>query len=212
VGAIAFTGDRNAPGKKDYTGAFRPEAERFARYYGGRVVSIPLDISQAAQRTRMIAALRDMRSVCQGPVVGFFCHGFSKRIELGFDRTSIPSLVKELEKSGIHDVALYTCSTGMGANGGDGNFADLLRDEMCRQGLTECRVVAHSTAGHTTMNPHKRFFHVLGSSVGGIGGVEVSRSGSRTWRRWRERLRAPNDTLRFQLPRMDLAEIVEEIS
>jgi hypothetical protein len=212
MGAIAFVGDRNAPGKRDWSGAFLPEATKFAAFYGGTVVRIPLDATKAWQRDAMITALRKAK-IGYDPVVGIFCHGFTRRIELGFDLTTVGSLARELAKVGAMDVGLYTCSTGAGKGpGGDGGFADGLRDALCAEKAVECRVVAHVTPGHATMNPHKRFFHGLGSTVGGVGGVDVLTPTSKHWRAWRARLRDPKDTLRYLLPRLDFAQILEEVA
>jgi hypothetical protein len=50
---------------------------------------------------------------------------------------------------------LYACSTGDDPDGdpdtapgsGDGSFADCLRDNLCDRWSTQCRVMAHTTAG-----------------------------------------------------------------
>lgn len=213
MSAIAFVGDRNSPGKRDWSGAFKPEAERFAKYYGGHVVTVPLDRPAKYQRELVEQRLQEAGAKYSDPLVGFFCHGFSRRIELGFNNTTLPQLVQALYEINAQDVALYCCSTGSAGPSGDGGFADTLRDMLCKRDLTECRVLAHSTAGHATMNPNKRLFHGLGSSVGGIGGIDpISKKDAKRWRAWAKRLRDPKDTFRFEIARMDLADIAEALS
>lgn len=199
---LAFTGDRNRQGRKDWSGAFWPEAKRFTP----DVVQVPLrgERHMPEQRTQIVDAIRAVRPT----VVAFFCHGLTRGIELGFRRPQAGELAAVLAEVGCDRVALYCCSTGGGPGiGGDGGFADCLRDAMCRAGLVDCRVVAHVTAGHATMNPRKRFFEGLGSPVGGIGGMDVVRPRSALWSRWCRRLRDTDDPLRFQLVEMTVGEI-----
>lgn len=209
---LAFTGDRNRPGKKDWSGAFLPEAKRFASADEDVVDEIPLTSAKgderaqhrAHQRIVIASAIRELRP----SVVGFFCHGLTREIELGFDRKTVGELAAALADVGCDRVALYCCSTGSGPGvGGEGGFADALRDAMCREGLVWCRVVASITAGHTTANPNKRFFEGRGSPVGGLGGVDIVRKGSALWKPWRRALRDPRDPLRFELADLDVGEI-----
>jgi hypothetical protein len=110
-------------------------------------------------------------------------------------------------------VALYCCSTGAASSadayaefGGDGGFADRLRDALCVAGGVHCTVDAHTTAGHTTMNPYVRRFEGRGSRVGGVGGFDlVSPKSGDLWRRWRRALR--ETSLRYRFPVMSVAEI-----
>jgi len=69
------------------------------------------------------------------------------------------------------NVALMACSTGKdvkGKEGGEGSFADALRDELVEQGHEGANVAGHTTAGHTTGNPLGRYF--TGKDEGGGGG------------------------------------------
>jgi hypothetical protein len=74
-------------------------------------------------------------------------------------------------------VVLYACSTGndpdddpdTAPGSGEDSFADVLRDDLCWAGSIWCRVVAHTTAGHTTQNPWLKFFDGKGSPYGGVG-------------------------------------------
>ena len=179
---LAFTGDRNRPGKKDFTGAFYPEAKKFT----DQVFTVPLDRTPEYKRDLVVARIRAVRPSS----VGFFCHGLTRKMELGFDTGTVNELASALADVGCSKVSLYCCSTGGGKGlGGDGGFADELRDAMCRHGLITCRVLAHTTSAHTTMNPFKRVFDGLGSSVGGTGGQWVVKPGSELWKVWRRRLK-----------------------
>ncbi|UJR81505.1 hypothetical protein [Sandaracinus amylolyticus] len=203
---LAFTGDRNRPGKKDWSGAFAPEALRFAGH-ARDVARIPLDATASDMRMLISASIRSA-----GPsIVGFFCHGLTRRIELGFDMGTVDELAAALAEVGCSRVALYACSTGSGKGpGGDGGFADALRDAMCRAGLVDARVLAHETAGHATQNPRKRFFDGMGSPVGGVGGYWIVEPGSSLWKPWTRRLREDAD-FRLTLVEMCVGEIHREL-
>ncbi|MBK7153843.1 MAG: hypothetical protein IPH72_19025 [Sandaracinaceae bacterium] len=63
--------------------------------------------------------------------------------------------------------------------GGDGGFADQLRDALAAHGLTG-HVDAHAKPGHTTKNPHLRRFHMDGGP--GVGGEWLVEPGTALWR------------------------------
>lgn len=192
--------------RKDVTGAFRPEALEFARIHGG--VASSIDNRQSADRMRadVLATLE-----AAGPVaaVAFFCHGWASGIQLGFRLPQVMELAEAIADvcpSGAPIVPLYCCSTASGlrrsAPGGDGGFADRLRDALCVVGATGCRVIAHSTAGHTTRNPWVRDFSGPEAAVGGSWLVEPW---GPEWRRWVRTLRGPGDErLRFPMRRYPL--------
>jgi hypothetical protein len=204
---LAFTGDRNSPGKKDFTGAFLPEALKFVKLYGGVApVRISLDAKPYVQRNYVLQAIHEAGSAVD--LVAFFCHGFTKRIQLGFDKKTAGELARALNEVACDRVALYACSSGSGIGpGGDGGFADTLRDELCKVGITDCRVLAHEVSGHTTMNRRKRFFDGMDSPVGGVGGYDIVPPTSPLWKRWGQRLRDPKDALRFEINFMTVGEI-----
>jgi hypothetical protein len=205
---LAFTGDRNRPGKKDWSGAFLPEAQRFASGAPDPFI-IPLGAPSAQQRGLVTSIIRGHRP----SIVGFFCHGLTRRIELGFGTSTAHELAAVLAEVGCSRVALYACSTGSGKGpGGDGGFADALRDAMCRAGLADARVMAHETAGHATQNPRKRFFDGMGSPVGGVGGYWIVEPGSSLWKPWVRRMRDARDPLRFRLAEMTVGEIHRELA
>lgn len=206
---LAFTPDRNQKAA-DYSGAFKPEAKKFATHFNGQVVEVPLDKNSSFQRDTVLGAIE----LAPGPLecVAFFCHGFQNRIQLGFSSVTVENLAAALAGRHCSRVALYACSTGAGPGpGGDNGFADRLRDSMCARGLTDCRVLAHRTAGHTSSNPAKRFFEGMGSPIGGTGGFDVVSSSSSLWPKWAKRCRATKDLLRFRIMWMSVAEIHQEL-
>lgn len=208
---LAITGDRNTGSKRDWSGAFAPEAARYVAGgdSGSAVVTVPLDARSEMQRGIALRAIAE-----HAPTeLAFFCHGFTRRIQLGFSLVHLHALAAALSSVGCDRVALYACSTGGGPGvGGDGGFADALRDALCTHGLTSCRVLAHRTPGHASMNPRKALFEGRGSPVGGVGGTDIVRPGSTLWRRWCTRLRAPGDPLRWQLLSMEIGEIHRDLA
>lgn len=207
----------NTLGKKDVTGAFRPEAERFCdAHEGSAIVTFDNRIWPLARRNEVLSALYGVSA--QPPdAVAFFCHGWSTGIQAGFSRLHLAELAEAIWLLDVDHVVLYCCSTGDGphdskyaaAGTGDDSFADKLRDALCAQGAVDCRVAAHTTAGHTTRNPNVIFFDGMGSSVGGVGGYMPVGRKSPLWAKWRKALRTTD--LRFRFPFMSVAEIHSEL-
>jgi hypothetical protein len=218
---LVFAPQYNTAGKKaDATGAFQPEAQAFARHHGvpkNQVVYVDNTLSKREMRQTVLGVVAAFRQGASGgkppDAVAFFCHGQGKRIQFGFDTTNVADLAKAMTGIVAPRVALYACNTGkasdaeaLAAFGGDGGFADALRDALCQAGATECQVDAHTTAGHTTMNPNVRRFQGMGSPVGGVGGFYIVHPKQKNlWKKWRTVLRETN--LRFDFPFMSVAEI-----
>lgn len=214
--AVIFTGNANTEGKRDYTGAFRPEADRFAalcRARGFDVSTHALDLgaSKAAQRSSTAAALGLGGGI---GLAAWVCHGWRTGIQLGYSSAQLGELAAALRDGGASEdvtVALYCCSTAAGpGRDGDGGFADGLRDALCAAGLRRCRVLAHDRAGHTTRNPYAREFVGAGSPVGGTGGTWVVAPGSTLWRPWVRALAGTGD-LRFRMALQTTAETHAEL-
>jgi hypothetical protein len=210
----------NTPGKKDVTGAFAPEADKFLNLHGtGGVETFDNRKPMAARRREVLELLKDGVDF---DAIAFFCHGWSNGIQAGFTRANVAQLAKALDKAweplGDARVVLYCCSTGadpedspvQAAGTGDNSFADRLRDALCALGDTACRVTAHDTVAHTTMNPHALFFDGMGSPVGGAGGYYPVAPGSPLWPKWRKALRTTD--MRFEFPFMSIAEIHAELA
>lgn len=217
---LIFAPNDNTKGRHDATGAFQPEARRFAAAHGC-VEPLTLIVNKGADKASMREDVLARLSTCEGlaPLycVAFFCHGYRRGIQLGFDNGNVARLAKAIAAVSKPDVRvpLYACDTGRDADqdrkddlaafGGDGGFADQLRDALCRHGCVDCVVYAHTTPGHATRNPYVRIFPGNGSPVGGTGGSWVVAPGSSLWRAWRVKLREGN--LRYEFPFMSVADV-----
>lgn len=213
TGYLALAPLHNSEGRRDATGAFQPEAEAWLDAQGltgaeAEAVLIDNRWTNLAMRRAVIRALE-----CALPdVLGIFCHGWGTGIQFGFSIGHVDSLAEAIHVDGdvAPRVALYCCSTGKGPGvGGDGGFADMLRDALCRAGSVYCRVDAHTTAGHCTRNPYVRRFEGGGSASGGSGGAWIVTPASALWDRWRAALR--DTDLRLRYPTMTVAEIHAEL-
>ena len=215
--ALIFAPKFDSPGRKDATHAFQPEARRYQQVRGGKLVHID---NRRDSGTRGEAVIDEIARHADGwwRTIAFFCHGTSRDIQLGFNRRNVAELARAIARTSERDVRvlLYCCSTASTihalvgkAVGGDGGFADELRDALCREGATHCRVMGHDTVGHSGRNPYVRFFDGAGSPVGGAGGTQVVRPGSKLWSRWREELFTD---FRFHMPHMEIGQIHEALT
>lgn len=220
---LCFVPDANTPGTKDVDGAFLPEARAFARHHGadpGQVIKrFPATASLPARRTACTQALRSLAEPVD--VLAFFCHGWRSGLQAGYQLAQIPTLALLLAQRmtvGAY-VLLYACETGRDQDsdhvddqrpgpGGDGGFADELRDaleELDRQ----VTVMGHTTAGHCTWNPHARLFTLGVGCAGGCWAVEPK---SALWPAWVRAMRDPRSTLRYRFWSMTAEEIAAELA
>jgi len=204
MNGIILTPDRNRDGG-DFTGAFKPESERFAVCQGipaERIHRIDISASHPGMRAEVCTTIQSYRGL---DFVAVFCHGWkpdpSKGItrwglQLGFntDRDGgLVSLASAILEAGAPDcrIILYACSTGGGDQGGDNGLADVLRDR------TGFQVDAHSSIGHTTSNPDVVRF----DREPGIGGTPLIPRDDILFQKWKSRLKdRDSDPLRFQFP------------
>lgn len=219
---LILTPDRNVH-RRDYSIVFGPEAERYKRALDNhgklsdRFNSTIHKINVARPMARRRAQTLDIiDSVPSGTLDGvtFFMHGWPKGIQCGFRlndaKTFVDHLVPKL-RDGVGTavsmpliINLFCCLTGdvpgsgnsdakkLGP-GGDGGFADRVRDELCRAGYPWVKVYAHTTKGHSTRNPFVRVMHGDGSPVGGDGGrfaIPPPKRGapSPMWKAWKAAL------------------------
>jgi hypothetical protein len=188
---IVITPDRNVH-STDFVGAFEPESLTFMQVVPGKHKLIKFDASKGMPtRQRQVFAELDKLKGADFSGIAFFCHGWHNGIQPGIRTANIPELVqlvRNATKTGndaksVLYVPLYCCSTAAKGDvpeaasetGGDGGFADTLRDAFCAQGTPWVRVYGHTTAGHTTQNPQVRVFEGKGSTVGGMGGEVLVR-------------------------------------
>ena len=203
----------NTGTKRDATGAFQPEAVAFVDPIPLPNSTLPATIDNSLPAAKMRAEVAARIRGFAPDVLAFFCHGWRTGIQFGWNLDSIDTLASVIAESCTSDapiVALYACSTASGGVGGDGGFADQLRDALCQAGAVNCRVDAHDRPGHTTRNPYVRRFEGQGSTVGGTGGQWIVAPGSALWKPWRTALQKTDLRLRF--PLMTIAEIHEEVT
>lgn len=219
---LIFCPDQDSPGKKDCSGAFLPEARAFARHHGAApeevIKRFPARLELAQRRASTSLAIKQVGAPID--VLAFFCHGWPSGIQAGFRRADVLLLARllsaHMRPAGY--VAIYGCDTARDLDnetndrtitgpGGDGGFADSLRDacEVLGQRVT---VMGHCSAGHTTENPHARFF---APGCGGRGGHWYVEPGSALWPLWVRALKDPRNTLRYRFYWMSPAEIADEL-
>ena len=208
--ALAFAAGVNTPGKSDATGAFLPEGRAFKKHTVGRLFQVD---TAARDQSRRKSVYRNLTAV-ENPLsyLAFFCHGWRTGIQFGFRLHHLTYLARHLSEISHPDltVALFCCSTAQGGTGGDGGFADDLRDQLCMYGLVDCKVIAHTTKGHTTSNPYVRIFEGDGSRIGGIGGRYVVEPKSELWPAWKKELR-DSEKFRIGFPLMSREEIAAHL-
>jgi hypothetical protein len=214
---LVFTPDRNSPPDNDYTGAFKPESLRYAKYWrgaGDEVAAYEIDVSaaRALRRAQVIAAIS-----AQAPIdrLAVFCHGWRTGVQLGVEiGRELDALVAALAAASTEHlrIALYCCSTGRSSgppgDGGDGSFADRLRDGLVAKGRAAVHVFSHASAGHTTRSGAVRLFVADGAA----GGHDLTEVGSPERARLVARLSSARDPLRWTLPYLDLADALREVS
>jgi hypothetical protein len=198
---LIVTPDRNTV-RSDYTGAFKPEAERLVSILRApptkSVCRIDVSYSYARRHKQLMEAVEICEDAVDGGIA-FFCHGWSSGIQCGIrtpaELKAFAKLIGQCQAQRGTDyrVALFCCSTADSPVGGDGSFADRLRDALCTEGLIYNEVFAHVTKGHTTRNPYARVFCGEGSSVGSADAQWVVRPpskgvGSPLWKAWRAAL------------------------
>jgi len=188
----------------------------FARGYGADLFVLDVATRPLAYRFgRVVHCIADNSEPFRQ--VAVFCHGWSTGLQL-VPRQSVAEFAAAIRRHELAPgciVTLYACSAGSdtlastsemsGAGpGGDGGFADRLRDALCAAGDVHCRVDAHSTPGHLARNPYVRRFEGGGSASGGIGGQWLVTPKSAHWAAWRKALAGD---LRWEFPHLTAAEI-----
>lgn len=220
---IAFAPRHNTK-RVDATGAFQPEAKRFLDYWHADVTQLYLINnlqSQVNQRNLVLDILQSKAGAGGDIMVAFFCHGFKSGIQLGFRLGQADDLAQAIAALGdVHvRVPLYACDCArdldrdrmddLEALGGDGGFADVLRDALTAAGAVYARVDAHTTAGHTSRNPNVRRFDGDGMVGPGPGGYYLIPHGDPQWKAWRQALRG---TMRFEYPGLTQDQIRERLA
>lgn len=211
MNAIVFAPRCNTSGINPKTGRPWGDADEFLREghaflqvhgFDDRVCLFDNRRQHGERRAEVLGCLAKGREVS---AVAWFCHGWEVGIQAGFTCQQLPELAAALKTVCMPDlvVALYCCTTGADRDprtserrpgpGGDGGFADRLRDELCELGV-RATVYAHTVAGHTTKNPWVRVF----APDERAGGQWLVEPGSPLWPTW-ERLMQTTD-VRLKYP------------
>lgn len=223
--------EHNSHGRNDVGGAFKPEAEAFCDLHGiphNNIYTFDNSRSYRSRAEIVLSLLEEEPRV----VVGFM-HGWTHGIQCGIrcnmhpkfgprDKPIWEKFETLLSKHHNVHVLLYACSTGndpdddkdTAPGSGEDSFADVLRDDLCWEGSIWCRVVAHTTAGHTTHNPWLKFFDGKGSPYGGVGAELIFPPRDRRGRfsmEWKTLKKQLETNFRFQFPFMRVVDIHRHI-
>jgi len=234
MNGLIFLPDRNTKRDKktgklkpDYTGAFLPEAIAFSKHHSiesSNIVEVDVSLRRRDMRNFICDKIKEHESPLD--VVAFFCHGLKNSIQLGFSVHNLSMLIDAMESRVMPDVviALFCCSAARDLDSeiqddksvnvisGDGGFADTFRDLLCKKtNAIDCRVVAHVTAGHTTINPWVKYFDGNGSKTGGYGGKWLVEPKSRLWKKWIRVLKNKNSLLRYRYLFYSIARVRMEL-
>lgn len=216
MSALVLAPLRNVPGKRD-ADEFAREARAFCKLHGYPAVAIFNNSNDLAERRADV--LRHLHALEPGSLsmLALFCHGWPDGVQAGFRSEHVRGFARELKAVAAPEltVALYCCSTGADLRadtdethepgpGGDGGFADRLRDELCELGVA-ATVFAHSTAGHTTRNPRVRVF----TPAERAGGGWLVEPRGELWTAW---LRALHDSdMRLRFPLLTAEQLAAEL-
>lgn len=204
---IAFAPIHDSPGKHDAKWFQRKASEFVEAAGGGTVVHFDNHARMLARAATVLGAIDETvpTIVC----CAFFCHGWSRGMQAGFDLRkaqgahpdTLAAALARRAGNGVM-VPLYACSTAaeppggthsrsLDAPGGDGGFADQLRDACAKHGLTRVRIDAHDRLGDTVANPYVRRFEGDGTTAPGYGGQWIVQPSSPLWPAWVAALKGP---------------------
>lgn len=205
----------NAKGKVDVTHAFRPECEAWADNRGHTFVNVIDNKKSFWNRYHQSIKILDDLILMEEKIdeIAIFCHGWRTGIQIGFNNRNVHELASRLATLAANNhlvVSLYCCSTGKGAVAqGDGSFADELRDALCREEIIHCRVMGHTSAGHTTQNPNVRNYDGHGSYLGGVGAPMLFKTLTPIWKAFKRALDDEETDFRLVFPLWSTEKIVQ---
>lgn len=219
---FAIYAGTNTPGHgNDAGGAFIPESINFAKYrqtLGDVVERVQFDNVEPNKAKRRAKFLELVSKAKPFDAFAYFGHGLRNSLSSAAigqpERKALVDLLVSKADRGRLVVTLYACSTGettTGAAGGEGGFADRLRDDLAAAGMVGW-VDAHTCAAHTTQNPYVRRF-IMGER-GNVGGDWLVEPKSAEWARWRQRLNSKwrDDPFRFVFPYLSAADVRDACS
>lgn len=192
MSVLAFHPIHNRPMRKDVTGAFKPEAENWAKLYSGSVLTIDCRVNKNTIRQNLLAELHRFEGA-KLDAIGFFCHGLRHSIQMGFLSNDLNELAHRIIKASKPDVkvVLYACGC---ASSDRENFASRLRDSLVLEAKT-VQVDGHEGSGHCTRRPFVRRYNAPAYS----GGRWLVIPGSPNWKRWVKALSETDARLRYPL-------------
>ena len=220
---LVFAPKNNTGSKKDATGAFQPESQRFMKFWNIPNDKLFLINNKNNNKNKKEMAMEVIDILCDHPnMVNFIfaCHGYRTGMQFGFNNGNVEDLCREIDHASMTDapnVVFYSCDVARDADkdrkddlkefGGDGGFCDQVRDHLCELGSIWCEVIGHSSTGHTMRNPNVMLFEGEGIPYGGYGGrYMVHRSKPALWKKW---VAALKTNFRYQFPMMTQAEIYD---
>lgn len=206
--ALVIAPEFDTPGRKDASGAFRPEARAFIKT-NALEAKVCLFESNRALFDRRGRPQRALQESSDLGCVAFFCHGWKGGIQAGWSSAQAVHLADLIRAAGLVDVTvcLYCCDTAQDSDprtddreygpGGQGGFADLIAERLISTGWRG-RLFGHATPGHTTMNPWVRVWSgpQNGLARRGFWVVDPTSAG---WSAWRAALQGPG-TQRLTYP------------
>lgn len=220
---LIITPSFNTHNRADYTGAFRPESQLFRKYLLDSGMSSPESVfsvrfdntkQKPKRREEVERLIWEIGADDLWDVIALFGHGLRDGLQTGHDLKTAGSLADVIAQRSKDTVIipLYACDAGdtkvKEAPGGDGGMADALRDSLSEKAKLG-HLDAHTTTGHTTINPYVRRFAQDGRGPL-TGGHYLVEPDSRLWKKWRTSLK--NTDLRFRYPFMTQDEIHAELS
>lgn len=222
---LVIYSSKNEHGKRDATGAFIPEATKFAKCHKvpkANMLGIACPGTPKKKRFEELCMfLRNYRGI---KWIALFCHGYSSGMQFGMTKKNIPTLVGYLKLCSTQDLkmTLYACSTAstskktrkINAPGTDNGYADKLRDGLLQAGLRGGWIDAHLTPGHTTRNPFLLRFYVapaFENNWDAPGGEWLVSPKSQLWKPWKKAVQNMKSMFRFKFSNMTEADIYKHL-
>lgn len=154
--------DKANPNGNDATGAFQPGMAMYKKLYegmGGTVITHLFDNSKGNGKNSRLGIINAMAQNSNGEfydAVVYFGHGDTNYlVSPGFSKNNVTDLTNAIDIYGAPgvQVILYACSCA--ASGG---IAYSMADSLSRWAQYGMRVLGHTSAGHSFMNPQVRIF------------------------------------------------------
>lgn len=187
--------------KKDAKYVFIPEAEKFSYFHGENedTYLIGMDCRWRNKKWKRHMKVLDAIETFPNQIdsVSFFCHGWPKGIQFGFNgKRHAKALGEVLMKKNVKKVILYACSCAKPKK--HGNFAEWLAE------YSGAEVYAHTTKGPATFNPYVNRL-IKDKDINLFNGLIIAPK-TPLWPLWRKELKQ-SETFRFEFPFMTITEI-----